>query len=112
MVLDLDAPEVKLPEYEIKFDGKILKFDAMLFGFRLRVLEGTQDPGIVRDLLQKLLSENNPEIRKLSTYEACLISADYAEFAEKTLSEPLKKVYAPAPSSTITTESAPQNLEH
>ncbi len=106
-MLDLDNPEVVLPPYRLKVDGKEKEYDSLLIGFKLRALfegKGEEDPEKIRDIIQEVLGIE----KSLSTFEACYILSDFKEFTVNTAEEPLKKVFGRSLFSDTTTDSAPE----
>ncbi len=109
-MLDLDNldPELELPSYVFKLKNKEHEYDLLLLGYRLRVLEGIEDPAKILEVVKKEFAlEDIP----LTTYEACLILSDFREFAEERADGPLKKVFGRSLFSDTTTASPPEKSE-
>lgn len=108
-MLDLDHldPEVTLPNYTLKAQGQEHEYDMLAVGFKLRVLEGIEDPEKIREVVVKIFELGEPLI---TTFEACLILEDFRTFTQK-FDGPLKKVFGRSLFSDTTTDSAPEKLE-
>jgi len=107
-MLDLDNPEVVLPNYVFMAKGKEFSYDILSLGYRLRALESIEDP---EKILEVVTKEFGLTELKLSTFEACLILDDFRKFAEEKADEPLKKVFGRSLFSDTTTVSPPEKSE-
>ncbi len=109
-MLNLDEldPEVTIPSYKLKAGGKEHEYDVLSLGFRLRALEGIEDPEKIREVVKK---EFDLKDVTLTTFEACLILDDFKKFAQENADEPLKKVFGRSLFSDTTTDSAPEKSE-
>jgi len=103
-MFDLDAQE-KLPRYELKLPGgEIKSYDSLLIGFKLHSLEGETDPEKIRAHVNEVFE------LELDAFAAFQLLEDFTTFAEQNLEEPLKKVFGRESSSTIISDSRPENL--
>ena len=109
-MLDFDNldPEVVLPSYKFKMQGEEREYDMLAVGFRLRTLEGIEDPEKIREVVKKEFGLDEVE---LSTFDACLILDDFRKFAQEEADGPLKKVFGRSLFSDTTTDSAPEKSE-
>jgi len=107
-MLDLDNldPELTLPNYKLKVQGKEHEYDLLTVGFQLRVLEGVEDPEKIRDVVVKTFALEKP----ITTFEACVILDDFKKFAQEH-EGPLKKVFGRSLFSDTTMDLAPEKLE-
>ncbi len=104
-MLDLDNPEVTLPLYMFKANGKEYEYDLLALGYRLRSLEKVEDP---EQILKVVKKEFGLEDVKLTTFEACLILDDFRKFTTEKADEPLKKVFGRSLFSDTITDSPPE----
>lgn len=96
----------QLPNYELKLvTGEVKSFDLLLLSYKLRVLDGEEDPAEIREIINKVF-----EI-EVDAFSAMCIIKDFTEFSEAHLEEPLKKVFGAELFSTISTGSAPEKSE-
>lgn len=109
-MLDMDHldPELVLPSYVFKMKGKEYVLDLLAVGYRLRVLEGIEDPEAICKVVKKEFGLDEVE---LTTFEACLILDDFRKFALEKADGPLKKVFGRSLFSDTTTDSVPEKLE-
>jgi len=103
-MLNLDDPEIALPEYKIKLKGQERTFDVLVLGYRFRALEGIEDPEKVQQAVKYAMGLDVD----ISPFEACMILDDFRKFSREEADEPLKKVFGRSLFSGTTTNSVPQ----
>jgi len=102
-MLELDE---QLPNYELKLaDGTVKSYDLLLLSYKLRALDGEEDPAKIREIINKVF-----EI-EVDAFDAMRIVKDFTAFSEEHLEGPLKKVFGPELFSTISTGSVPEKSE-
>lgn len=105
-MLDLNAVDrIKIPEYKVKIADIERSYDALVFAYAVRSLEGVEDPTEICNVVRQALKLEDDV--QLSTFDTCAILQDFHDFGEKHLDEPLKKVFGRSLFSTTTSDSPP-----
>ena len=100
--------QTTIPRYEVKLpNGETKSYDALLLGYKLRLLEGEDDPAKIQTCVNTAF-EFEIELDSLASFQ---LLEDFTEFAAQHLEEPLKKVFGRESSSTSISDSRPKNVE-